>query len=118
MWPARGTVTSEYGSRWGRLHAGIDIAGPTGTPIWAAKAGSVVVAGTQSGYGNTVVIDHGGDMTTLYAHQSRLAVSSGQSVSQGQVIGYIGSTGRSTGPHLHFETRYGGSPRNPRGCLG
>lgn len=118
VWPARGTVTSEYGSRWGRLHAGIDIAGPTGTPIWAAKAGSVVVAGTQSGYGNTVVIDHGGDMTTLYAHQSRLAVSSGQSVSQGQVIGYIGSTGRSTGPHLHFETRYGGSPRNPRGCLG
>lgn len=115
--PARGTTTSEFGSRWGRLHAGIDIAAPIGTPIWAAKAGTVVVAGTQNGYGNTVVLDHGG-MTTLYGHQSRLAVSTGQSVSQGQVIGYVGNTGRSTGPHLHFETRYGGSPRNPRGCLG
>lgn len=118
VWPARGTVTSEFGSRWGRLHAGLDVAGPIGTPIWAAEAGSVVVAGTQSGYGNTVVLDHGGGMTTLYGHQSRLAVSVGESVSQGQVIGYIGNTGRSTGPHVHFETRYGGSPRNPRGCLG
>jgi murein DD-endopeptidase MepM/ murein hydrolase activator NlpD len=118
VWPARGSVTSEFGSRWGRLHAGLDIAGPIGTPIWAAKAGSVVVAGTQSGYGTTVVLDHGGGMTTLYGHQSRLAVSVGQSVSQGQVIGYVGNTGRSTGPHLHFETRYGGSPRSPRGCLG
>ena len=118
VWPARGTVTSEFGARWGRLHAGLDVAGPIGTPIWAAKAGSVVVAGTQSGYGNTVVLDHGGGMTTLYGHQSRLAVSVGQSVSQGQLIGYIGNTGRSTGPHLHFETRYGGSARSPRGCLG
>lgn len=116
--PARGTTTSEFGSRWGRLHAGIDIAAPIGTPIWAAKAGTVVVAGTQNGYGTTVVLDHGGGMTTLYGHQSRLAVSTGQSVSQGQVIGYVGNTGRSTGPHLHFETRFGGSPRNPRGCLG
>lgn len=118
VWPAQGSVTSEFGSRWGRLHAGLDLAGPIGTPIWATKAGSVVVAGSQSGYGNTVVLDHGDGMTTLYGHQSRLAVSVGQSVSQGQLIGYIGNTGRSTGPHLHFETRYGGSPRDPRGCLG
>ena len=118
VFPARGAVTSEFGSRWGRLHAGIDIAGPIGTPIWAAKAGSVVVAGSQSGYGTTVVLDHGGGMTTLYGHQSRLAVRTGQTVRQGQVIGYVGNTGQSTGPHLHFETRYGGSPRNPRGCLG
>jgi murein DD-endopeptidase MepM/ murein hydrolase activator NlpD len=118
VWPARGSVTSEFGSRWGRLHAGLDIAAPIGTPIWAAKAGTVAVAGTQNGYGTTVVLDHGGGMTTLYGHQSRLAVSVGQSVSQGQVIGYVGNTGRSTGPHLHFETRYGGSPRSPRGCLG
>ncbi len=118
VWPARGTVTSEYGSRWGRLHAGMDIANSIGTPIWAAKAGTVVVAGSQGGYGNTVVIDHGGGMSTLYAHQSRIAASQGQRVSQGQLIGYIGNSGNSTGPHLHFETRYGGSPKNPRGCLG
>jgi murein DD-endopeptidase MepM/ murein hydrolase activator NlpD len=117
VWPSKGTVTSEYGSRWGRLHAGIDIAAPTGTPIWAAKAGTVVVAGSQGGYGNTVVVDHGGGMTTLYGHQSRIAARTGQQVSQGQLIGYVGNTGNSTGPHLHFETRYGGSARNPRGCL-
>jgi murein DD-endopeptidase MepM/ murein hydrolase activator NlpD len=117
LWPTAGSTTSEFGTRWGRLHAGIDIAASTGTPIWAALPGTVVVAGSQSGYGNTVVLDHGGGKTTLYAHQSRIAVSQGQSVDQGQVIGYVGSTGRSTGPHLHFETRHGGSPRNPRSCL-
>lgn len=118
VWPARGPVTSEYGNRWGRLHAGIDIGGPVGSQIWAAKAGTVVVSGSQGGYGNTIVIDHGGGMTTLYAHQSRLVAGQGQRVSQGQLIGYIGNTGNSTGPHLHFETRYGGTPKNPRGCLG
>jgi murein DD-endopeptidase MepM/ murein hydrolase activator NlpD len=117
IFPSRGPVTSEFGSRWGRLHAGIDIGAPTGTPIWAAKSGTVIFAGTQNGYGSTVIVDHGGGMTTLYAHQSRIATSNGAQVSQGQVIGYVGSTGQSTGPHLHFETRYGGSPRNPRGCL-
>lgn len=117
IWPTRGSVTSEYGSRWGRLHAGIDIAAPIGTPIWSAKAGTVIFAGTMNGYGNAVVIDHGGGLSTLYGHQSRIAASDGQSVSQGQVIGYVGNTGRSTGPHLHFETRYSGSPQNPRGCL-
>lgn len=117
IWPTRGRVTSEYGSRWGRLHAGIDISAPIGTPIWAAKSGVVSFAGTQSGYGNVVIISHGGGMTTVYAHQSRIMVSDGQSVGQGDRIGSVGNTGRSTGPHLHFETRYGGSPRNPRHCL-
>jgi murein DD-endopeptidase MepM/ murein hydrolase activator NlpD len=117
IWPARGTVTSEYGRRWGRQHAGIDIANSIGTPIWASKAGSVIVAGSQSGYGLTVIIDHGGGFTTLYAHMSRLAVSQGARVSQGQTIGAMGNSGHSTGPHVHFETRYGGAASNPRGCL-
>lgn len=117
IWPAQGRVTSEYGRRWGRLHAGIDIGAATGSPIWAAKDGVVIFAGRQSGYGNVIIIDHGGGMTTLYGHQSQLLARDGQSVSQGQRIGSVGNTGRSTGPHLHFETRYGGTPRNPRGCL-
>ena len=117
IWPARGRVTSEYGRRWGRLHAGIDIGAPTGTAIWAAKSGTVIFSGQQSGYGNVIIIDHGGGMTTLYGHQSRRIAQEGQHVSQGQLIGKVGSTGHSTGSHLHFETRYGGTPRNPRGCL-
>jgi murein DD-endopeptidase MepM/ murein hydrolase activator NlpD len=117
IWPANGTVTSEYGRRWGRLHAGIDIANRTGTPIWAAKAGTVIFVGSESGYGNTVIIDHGGSFSTLYAHMSRFGTSEGASVGQGQLIGYIGTTGDATGAHVHFETRYGGTPRNPRGCL-
>ena len=117
IWPVRGRVTSGFGYRWGRQHAGIDIAAPTGTPIKAAKAGRVIFAGTMSGYGNVIILDHGGGFSTLYAHQSRLGSGKGQSVPQGQVIGYVGSTGRSTGPHLHFETRFGGSPRNPRPYL-
>jgi murein DD-endopeptidase MepM/ murein hydrolase activator NlpD len=117
IWPTAGSVTSEFGSRWGRLHAGIDIAAPTGTPIYAAQAGTVIFSGVQSGYGNVVIISHEGGLSTLYGHQSRVAASNGQAVSQGDNIGFVGSTGRSTGPHLHFETRYGGSPRNPRGCL-
>ena len=112
-WPIRGSVTSGFGMRWGRLHSGIDIGAGTGTPIRSAKGGQVIFAGTMSGYGNTVVVDHGGGLTTLYAHQSRLGSSDGQNVSQGQVIGYVGSTGHSTGPHLHFETRMGGTPQNP-----
>lgn len=118
MWPTRGRVTSEYGSRWGRRHQGIDIAAPTGTAIVAAQSGEVIFSGRMSGYGNAIVIDHGGGFTTLYGHQSRLMVSEGASVSRGSRIGSVGSTGHSTGPHLHFETRYGGAARNPRGCLG
>ena len=117
-WPAAGRVTSEYGRRWGRLHAGIDIAAPSGTPIGAAIAGTVIYSGWQSGYGNVVIVSHGGGLSTLYGHQSRLGVSLGEAVGSGQIIGYVGSTGHSTGPHVHFETRYGGVARNPRGCLG
>ncbi|MDP8975138.1 MAG: peptidoglycan DD-metalloendopeptidase family protein [Actinomycetota bacterium] len=113
VWPLRGPVTSPFGSRWGRLHAGIDISAGTGTPIRAAKAGTVIFAGVMGGYGNTVIIDHGGGFSTLYAHQSRLGTNDGASVGQGEVVGFVGSTGHSTGPHLHFETRVGGSPQNP-----
>jgi len=112
-WPLRGPLTSPFGYRWGRLHAGIDIGAGTGTPIRAAKDGTVVFAGVMSGYGNVVIIEHGGGLSTLYAHQSRLGTNDGASVAQGQVIGFVGSTGHSTGPHLHFETRVGGSPQNP-----
>ncbi|MGH2686815.1 MAG: murein hydrolase activator EnvC family protein, partial [Actinomycetota bacterium] len=117
VWPARGPVTSEYGQRWGRLHAGIDIGAGTGAPIWAAQSGTVIFSGVQSGYGQVIIIDHGGGLSTLYAHQSRRIATDGQRVSRGQTIGLVGSTGQSTGPHLHFETRENGSPVNPRRYL-
>ncbi|KAA0233638.1 MAG: hypothetical protein JJLCMIEE_03215 [Acidimicrobiales bacterium] len=117
IWPTSGVVTSEFGMRWGRMHNGIDIAAPLGTSIWAAASGQVFFVGYQGGYGNTVMIDHGNGLVTLYAHQSSMAVYSGQYVDQGQVIGYVGSTGNSTGPHLHFETRVNGAPQNPRNHL-
>lgn len=113
VWPTSGTVTSGFGPRWGRMHEGLDIAAPTGTPVTAAASGTVIVAGGQGGYGNLVVIDHGGGLATAYAHQSRLAVQVGDSVTQGGVVGYVGSTGNSTGPHLHFEVRVGGAARDP-----
>jgi len=101
-------ITSCYGQRWGTLHAGIDLALPSGTPIHAAAAGTVTKAGdAYDGYGNSVFIDHGNGYLTHYAHQSRLAVTVGQKVKAGQVIGYEGSTGDSTGPHLHFEVHQG-----------
>ncbi|MGC1211507.1 MAG: M23 family metallopeptidase [Micromonospora sp.] len=107
--PMKGAeITSCYGQRWGTLHAGIDFAMPEGTPIHAAAAGTVVKAGdVGDGYGNSVFIDHGNGYLTHYAHQSRLAVSVGDKVSAGEVIGYEGSTGDSTGPHLHFEVHQG-----------
>lgn len=117
IWPVNGPVTSGFGSRWGRMHKGIDIGVPTGTPIHAAKAGTIIFCGQQSGYGNVAIIDHGGGFGTLYAHQSRLACGGGGAVSQGQVIGYAGSTGHSTGPHLHFETRVNGVAQNPMNYL-
>jgi murein DD-endopeptidase MepM/ murein hydrolase activator NlpD len=117
IWPVSGPVTSGFGWRWGRMHEGIDIAAPTGTPIAAAAAGTVIVAGWMGGYGNLTVIDHGGGISTAYAHQSALAAGAGQGVAQGQVIGYVGSTGHSTGPHLHFEVRTGGSATDPLGYL-
>ncbi len=116
-WPAGGTVTSEFGYRWGRLHAGLDIGAPEGSPIWAARGGTVTYAGAMGGYGNLVLLDHGGGVSTAYAHQSAIMVSVGASVSAGQQIGQVGSTGNSTGPHLHFETRIGGNPQDPRSYL-
>jgi murein DD-endopeptidase MepM/ murein hydrolase activator NlpD len=117
IWPVNGTFTSPFGIRWGRLHAGIDIAVPEGTPIRAADSGNVVIAGWTGGYGNYTCIQHTASMSTCYGHQSSIGVSSGQSVSQGQVIGYSGNTGNSTGPHLHFEVRINGSPVDPMGYL-
>jgi murein DD-endopeptidase MepM/ murein hydrolase activator NlpD len=117
IWPVSGPVVSPFGYRWGRLHAGIDIAVSYGTPIHAAAAGTVVLAGWVGGYGNYTCIDHGGGMATCYAHQSSYAVSQGAAVSQGQVIGYVGCTGHCFGPHLHFEVRINGSPVDPLGYL-
>ena len=117
IWPVNGPVTSPFGYRWGRLHAGIDIGVPYGTPIHAAAAGRVVIAGWVGGYGNYTCVDHGGGLATCYAHQSSLAVGVGASVSQSQVIGYVGNTGHSFGPHLHFEVRINGTPVDPLGYL-
>jgi murein DD-endopeptidase MepM/ murein hydrolase activator NlpD len=117
IWPINGTVSSPFGPRWGRLHAGIDIPAPIGTPIRAAKSGRVVIAGWTGGYGNYTCIDHGGGMSTCYGHQSSIGVGVGQNVSQSQVIGLVGNTGNSTGPHLHFEVRINGSPVDPMGYL-
>jgi len=117
IWPINGTFTSPFGYRWGRLHAGIDIAAPEGTPIRAADDGTVVLAAWTGGYGNYTCISHGGSLSTCYGHQSRFGTSSGANVSQGQVIGYVGNTGHSFGAHLHFEVRVTGSPVNPLGYL-
>lgn len=116
-WPVSGPVTSPFGVRWGRMHEGIDIAVGTGTPVHAAAGGTVLYAGWMEGYGNLVVIDHGNGLSTAYGHNSSLASSVGQSVSVGQVIAYSGSTGHSTGPHVHFEVRVNGSPVDPLGYL-
>ena len=120
-WPLSGfRITTYFGQRgvFQRFHTGIDLAAPHGTPIVAARSGQVRVAGWSSvGYGFHVVLDHGGGLETLYAHMSRIAVRPGQWVEGGQVIGYVGSTGWSTGPHLHFEVRVNGVARNPLAYL-
>ena len=119
LWPTDGTVTSGFGYRkhpifkTPRLHAGIDIPAPTGQAIYSAADGTVVKAGPYGGYGNAVVVDHGEGMSTVYAHQSRVTARTGDEVLAGGTIGYVGSTGYSTGPHLHFEIRLGGRPTNP-----
>jgi murein DD-endopeptidase MepM/ murein hydrolase activator NlpD len=116
-WPVNGPVVSPFGMRWGRLHAGIDIAVPSGTPIHAADGGRVILMGWVGGYGNYTCIQHTGSLSSCYAHQSSFATSNGASVSQGQVIGYVGCTGHCFGDHLHFETRVNGAPVDPMGYL-
>ncbi len=122
IWPVPYThnITSEFGMRWGRLHGGIDIAdgGVYGQSIVAADSGTVILAGNQGdGYGNYVIIDHGNGYKTLYGHMSSVAAYTGQQVSQGEVIGYVGSTGNSTGPHLHFEIRVNDVQTDPLGYV-
>ena len=113
IWPVSGPVTSTFGPRWGRMHEGIDIAAPSGAPIASVASGTIIYAGWLGGYGNLVVVDHGGGVSTAYAHMSSIASGTGQGVAQGQVIGYVGSTGHSTGPHLHFEVRINGQAVDP-----
>lgn len=123
QWPVAGRVSSGFGYRvhpiFGtrRLHAGLDVSAGSGTPIYATKGGTVLFAGWRDGYGNTVMILHDGGIVSLYAHQSRIAASNGESVSGGDLIGYVGSTGWSTGPHLHFEIRVDGAAVDPRPYL-
>jgi murein DD-endopeptidase MepM/ murein hydrolase activator NlpD len=113
IWPVNGTVVSGFGMRWGRMHEGIDISASTGTPIWAAAAGTVIHSGWLGGYGNLVVVDHGDGLATAYAHTSSILVSVGQPVAQGETIALVGSTGNSSGPHLHFEVRVNGVAVDP-----
>ena len=121
MWPCPSchTITSEFGWRYHpiyhtqKYHSGVDIGASYGASIVAADGGTVITAGAVSGYGNCVVINHGNGITTLYGHMSSIAVSSGQKVSKGQTIGYVGSTGNSTGPHLHWEVTVNGVRQNP-----
>jgi murein DD-endopeptidase MepM/ murein hydrolase activator NlpD len=112
-WPVQGVLMSRFGVRGGEHHDGIDIAAPEGSPIGAAGSGTVLFAGAHRGYGNLAVLDHGGGTATVYAHCSELLVHTGESVSAGQVIAKVGRTGRTTGPHLHFEVREHAQPRNP-----
>lgn len=112
-WPTEGVVYSLFGIRWGRMHKGIDISGKLGTPIIASKDGRVIFTGTRGGYGKTVMLEHEDDFVTLYAHLNGIKVANGDVVKQGDVIGYMGSTGKSTGPHLHFEIQKDGKARNP-----
>ena len=122
-WPVSGEITSPYGYRvhpiWGTTiyHSGIDIGVDEGTPVHAADSGVIVWSGWMGGYGYAVVIDHGNGLSTLYGHNSELAVDEGQSVSKGQVVAYAGSTGNSAGPHVHFEVRENGDPVDPMGYL-
>ena len=124
-WPSESStrVTSEFGMRIhpilkvNKMHTGIDIGAAAGTNVLAANSGTVIKAGWNNSYGNVIMIDHGGGIVTLYAHNSKLLVSTGDVVSRGQVIALVGSTGNSTGPHIHFEVRVNGEYQNPRNWL-
>ncbi len=113
VWPASGPINSPFGSRWGRMHLGIDIGAKDGAPVGSAAPGTITHAGWEGAYGNLVVVDHGGGVTTAYAHLATITVTDRQSVQQGEQLGNVGSTGRSTGPHLHFEVRLGGEQHDP-----
>jgi len=113
IWPVSGTVVSGFGWRWGRMHEGIDITAPMGASGWAAAAGTVIYSGWLGGYGLLVVVDHGNGLATAYAHNSSLLVGVGQRVSQGETISLVGSTGNSSGPHVHFEVRANGAAVDP-----
>lgn len=115
--PARGRISSSFGSRWGRMHEGLDIAMPVGTEVKASDGGRITFAGTKGGYGKIVIINHENGYETRYAHNSKLLVNAGDRVYKGEVIAKSGNTGRSTGPHLHFEVRKNGAPVNPRGYI-
>ncbi|MDQ3934411.1 MAG: M23 family metallopeptidase [Actinomycetota bacterium] len=117
IYPIDGMFTSPFGMRWGRLHAGIDLAAPTGRPIRAAASGRVILAAVTGGYGLYTCIAHNSSISTCYAHQSRFGARQGDSVRQGEVIGYVGNTGHSFGAHLHFEVRINGRPVDPMGYL-
>jgi murein DD-endopeptidase MepM/ murein hydrolase activator NlpD len=119
QWPLEaGVVSSEFGERWGKMHKGIDIAADVGEPVYAMAAGEVIYAGNgMRGYGNVVVIRHDRMRTSLYAHNSELKVKQGDQVTQGSLVALLGSTGHSTGPHVHFEIRDGDTPLNPRSVL-
>jgi murein DD-endopeptidase MepM/ murein hydrolase activator NlpD len=117
VWPVHGVLTSGFGWRWGRMHEGIDLAVSNGTPVVSSAAGTVIVAGWMGGYGNLVVVDHGGGISTAYGHNTMVTVGIGQQVAQGQLIAYSGNTGHSTGPHVHFEVRINGSAVDPLGYL-
>jgi murein DD-endopeptidase MepM/ murein hydrolase activator NlpD len=115
--PATGRLTSQYGRRWGRLHAGVDLAAGVGAPVFAVTDGTVTSAGSEGGYGRTIRLLHGDGTVSVYGHLSQLLVGEGQRVQAGEQIGEEGNTGQSTGPHLHFEIRVEGAPVDPRAWL-
>lgn len=115
--PTTGTISSRFGTRWGRAHTGLDVAADTGTPIYAAASGTVTNASVFGGYGNLIIINHGNGVETYYGHCSKIYVNVGDKVETGDLIGLVGSTGNSTGPHLHLEIRVNGVAQNPQNYL-
>jgi murein DD-endopeptidase MepM/ murein hydrolase activator NlpD len=117
-WPLRGVLYARFGMRGKEFHDGIDLAAPAGTPVKTAAPGTVLFAGEQMGYGLIVIVEHDGELITLYAHNRDLRVKTGQKVREGQVVSTVGDSGRTTGPHLHFEVRKKGVPVDPLDYLG